>query len=256
LPKNKGELAMIVEYHRPETLQAAIDLLSRKNPPTYPLGGGTHLSHYQGEPIAVVDLRKLGLSKIERIETSLRIGAAATLQEIIDSVEVPQAVKESVRFETNYNLRQSATAAGALVSGDGKSPFISALLALNASMVVQPGDREEMLEGWLVRRGDEQKNMLITALVIPLDVILKYDFVGRSPLDIPMVSVAVGKWSTGRKRIVIGGFGLSPMLMIDGTEMAGLESGIKNACSHSPNNINSKYIQQTAKTLALRLLEK
>lgn len=247
---------MIVEYHRPETLQAAIELLSRKTPPTYPLGGGTHLSHYQGEPIAVVDLRKLGLSKIERTGNSLRIGAAATLQELIDSVETPPMFKESVRLETNFNLRQSATAAGALVSGDGKSPFISALLALDASIVVQPGDREEKVDGWLVGRGGEHKNILITALVIPLDVILKYDFVGRSPLDIPMVSVAVGEWPTGRKRIVIGGFGLCPTIVVDGLDATGLEAGIKNACSQLPTNINSKYIQKTTKTLALRLLEK
>ena len=247
---------MIVEYHRPETLQAAIDLLSRKNPPTYPLGGGTHLSHYQGEPIAVVDLRKLGLSKIQRTGNLLNIGAAATLQEIIDSVEVPQAFKDSARFETNYNLRQSATAAGALVSGDGKSPFISALVALDANIVVQPGDREEKVDGWLVRRGEEHKHLLITALMVPLDVILKYDFVGRSPLDIPIVSLAVGEWPTGRKRIVIGGFGLYPTVVVDGMDAAGLESGIKIACSQLPNNINSKYIQKTAKTLAHRLLEK
>jgi CO/xanthine dehydrogenase FAD-binding subunit len=153
-------------------------------------------------------------------------------------------------------LRQSATAAGALVSGDGKSPLISALLALDASLVVQPGERVETVEEWLTSREKWNKRNLITALVIPLDVTLKHDFVGRSPLDIPLVSVALGEWSTGRKRLVIGGFGQYPALLLDGVDTRGLESGIKIACSQLPNNNNSEYIQKIAKTLALRLLEK
>jgi len=247
---------MIVEYQRPETLQAAIELLSRKNPRTLPLGGGTRLSHYQGESIAVVDLRKLGLGKIERTGNFLSIGATVTLQELCDFDQTPQSITDAIRFETNYNLRQSATAAGTMVSGDGKSAFISALLALDAGMFMQPGDRKEAVGVWLERRDNENKNFLITSLEIPLDVILKYEFVGRSPLDIPMISVAIGEWPTGRKRVVIGGFGTHPALAMDGMDLTGLESSIKIACSQLINTKNHYYILKTAKTLALRLLEK
>jgi CO/xanthine dehydrogenase FAD-binding subunit len=248
---------MIVEYHRPETLQSALELLSRKNPRTVPLGGGTHLSHYQGDPIAVVDLRKLGLGKIERAGGLLRIGSTATLQELLDSDETGPLLKEVVRFESNYNLRQSATVAGTLVMGDGKSALLSALLALDARLISQPGgDNKEAVEDWLSQRPTRNASVLITGLEVPCDATLKYEFVGRSPLDIPIVSVAIGEWPDGRKRIVIGGFDAYPVLALDGKDLTVVESSIKNACSHLPNNKNSEYILNTSQTLARRLLAK
>ena len=247
---------MIVEYHRPETLQLALELLSRRNPHTVPLGGGTHLSHYQGEPIAVVDLCRLGLSQIERIGDILRIDSAVTLQMLIDSDETSQTLKEAARFETNYNLRQSATVAGTLVTGDGKSAFISALLAIDVTVITQPGAHKEAVGDWLAHRSTRNESVLITGLEVPCNVTLKYDFVGRSPLDIPIVSVAIGEWAEGRKRIVIGGFAGYPVLAMDGKELGAVETSIKNACSQLPNNKNSEYILETAQILAHRLLAK
>jgi CO/xanthine dehydrogenase FAD-binding subunit len=247
---------MIVEYHCPETLQAALELLSRKSPRTLPLGGGTHLSHYHGDPIAVVDLRKLALAKTEHTDNYLKIGAMATLQELEDSEETPQAFKETVRFESNYNLRQAATAAGSLVSGDGKSAFVSALLALDAFITLQPGERRVAVGQWLGSGFTGKEGFLITSLMIPVEASLKYQFIGRSPMDKPIVSVAIGEWRTGRTRIVIGGFGPHPVLAMDGTDLEKAESFIINACSQVSNKINHKFIQEISIILAFRLLEK
>ena len=247
---------MIVEYHRPETLQSALVLLSRKYPRTVPLGGGTHLSHYQGDPIAVVDLSKLDLGRIERAGDRLRIGSTATLQSLIDFDGAPLGLREAVRFEANYNLRQSASVAGTLVTGDGKSAFLSALLAVDAQVILQPGEVKVAAGDWLEHRAARNESELIAGLEIPWDVNFSYEFVGRSPLDLPIVSVAVGEWADGRKRIVIGGFGPYPVLAMDGKALDTLEMSIKNACSHLPNHDNSEYILETAKTLARRLLEK
>lgn len=247
---------MIVEYHRPETLQAALELLSRKNPRTLPLGGGTHLSHYHSDPIAVVDLGKLNLGKIERTDNYLKIGAMATLQELEDSEETPQAFTETLRFESNYNLRQAATAAGSLVSGDGKSAFVSALLALDAFIILLPGERRVAVGQWLRSGFTGEKGFLITSLMIPIEANLKYQFLGRSPMDNPIVSVAIGEWPTGRIRIVIGGCGPHPVLAMDGTDLEKVESSIIIACSQIPNKSNQKFIQETSTILAYRLLEK
>jgi hypothetical protein len=80
--------------------------------------------------------------------------------------------------------------------------------------------------------------------------------VGRSPLDLPVVSVAVGGWTDGRRRIIIGGFGAYPVMAMDGNDLGKVELAIKNACSQLPSNKTSEYILETAKTLARRLLEK
>ena len=245
---------MIVEYHRPETLQSAVELLSRKNPHTVPLGGGTHLSHYRGDPIAVVDLRRLDLGKIERVDGGLRIGSTVTLQTLMDSDETPAMFKEVLRFEANYNLRQSATIAGTVVTGDGQSAFLSALLALDARVVLQPGGQKEGVSDWLAHRATRNEGVLITGFEVPYDVVVKYDFVGRSPQDLPIVSVCVAEWADGRMRVILGGEAVYPILAMDSKDMGVVELSIKIACSQLLTSQNSDYILETGKTLARRLL--
>ena len=55
---------MILEYHRPDTLEEALDLLQRPTPFTVPLGGGSVLSHKTELPLDVVDLQNLGLDMV------------------------------------------------------------------------------------------------------------------------------------------------------------------------------------------------
>ena len=57
---------MITEYHRPETLEEVISLVSRKSPPTIVLGGGLYINEVIKEPIAVADLQALGLSAVQK----------------------------------------------------------------------------------------------------------------------------------------------------------------------------------------------
>ena len=71
---------MIIEYLRPETLEETLRLLARTEPKTVPLGGGTVLNAPSDQQVAVVDLRNLGLNKMETKGRSLEIGATTTLQ--------------------------------------------------------------------------------------------------------------------------------------------------------------------------------
>jgi len=56
---------MVTSYFRPHSLDEAIHLLSQ--PSTFPLGGGTLLSHRSDHSIVVVDLQALGLNKIHKV---------------------------------------------------------------------------------------------------------------------------------------------------------------------------------------------
>ena len=58
---------MIAKYHRPQTLDEALALLSQPN--TFPLGGGTLLSHPKTDSVEVVDLQALGLNSLRKAET-------------------------------------------------------------------------------------------------------------------------------------------------------------------------------------------
>jgi putative selenate reductase FAD-binding subunit len=127
---------MITTYHRPQTLDADLALLARPN--AFPLGGGTLLATRppQADPISVVDLQSLGLDAIHKKGSNLEIGATVTLQALLENERCPAALKPALKLESPLNVRNSATVAGALVSCDGRSPFATALLALDARMTV------------------------------------------------------------------------------------------------------------------------
>ncbi len=245
---------MIVEYHRPDTLDAALALLERKSPPTYPLGGGTVLSRHAPEGSAVVDLQNLGMDTIERQGNRLVIGATATLQALADAEDAAQALRDAARQEVSKNLRQTATVAGTLVAGNGASPLLAALLALDATLRWLPGDREITLGNWLPLRGVDRHG-LIAEIVVPTHAELSVASVGRSPADRPQVLVAVARWDSGRTRAVVGGKIEVPLLAMDGTEIEGYNEAIKNAYSHYSNpEISKEYLQETATTLVERMI--
>jgi putative selenate reductase FAD-binding subunit len=140
---------MILEYHRPVQIEAALELLAREQPFTLPLGGGTILSRPSADSYAVVDLQALGLDRIERQGNLLVIGATVTLQSLSESSEIQPALRECLRHEAAFNLRQAGTIAGTLAAADGRSPFAVAMMALDARLTWLPGDEETNLGDWL-----------------------------------------------------------------------------------------------------------
>ena len=123
---------MITEYHRPKTIDEALALLGRSQPDSLPIAGGTAFNHQASQPIAAIDLQALGLDHIQRRSNQLEIGAMVRLQTLLDTVE-SAALKQVIQHEATYNLRQAATVAGTLVAATGRSPFATALLALDAA---------------------------------------------------------------------------------------------------------------------------
>ena len=53
---------MIIEYHRPQTLEDALARLARTEPVTLPLAGGSALNRPSAEAVAAGDLQSLLLS--------------------------------------------------------------------------------------------------------------------------------------------------------------------------------------------------
>jgi CO/xanthine dehydrogenase FAD-binding subunit len=208
---------MIIEYHRPETLEQAKKLLDRKSPATIPLGGGTNVSQTTEEPVAVVDLQSLGLDGISFEKSTVKIGSMARLQTLVENTSLPVGLSKSARRETNINIRRAATTGGMLVTSDGRSPLLCCLLALDVKIFWEPGKKSLFLTEWLSK--DRQKNpgKLITGIEFNTPVDVYYEDIARSPEDRPIVFVAVAKWDTGETRIVIGGAGKSPVVISDGS---------------------------------------
>jgi probable selenate reductase FAD-binding subunit len=244
---------MIIEYHRPSTLTEALELLGRPQPETRPLGGGTVLAAPSAEQVAAVDLQDLDLKQVSLKGKTLQIGAAATLQQLLDAEGLPAALAAAIRHEASYTLRQTATVAGALVAADGRSPFAVAMLALDATLALQPGDEALSYGDLLALRPAKLKGKLITEIVISAAVSLSYQYVARTPADLPIVALALCHWPSGRTRLALGGWGAAPVLAMDGREPSGVAEAVENALSAAGDQwATAEYRLTSARALAAR----
>lgn len=242
---------MITTYHRPKTLEEALTLLSQPN--TVPLGGGTLLSHPSPDPISVVDLQALGLNAIKKQGNNLEIGATVTLQQLLESEYCPPALKSAIKLEAPLNVRNSATVAGTLVACDGRSSLATALLALDAKIIVISDQSSVISIGEFLPL---RPRGLITQITIPLHAKFAFEYVARTPSDKPIVCAALAQWTGKRTRLAVGGWGKSPSLAMDGTEAEGVEAAARNACHEATDEWGSaEYRMDVASTLAKRCLE-
>ena len=249
---------MIIEYHRPNTLEEALSLLARSDVKTLPLGGGTRLNQPSQERFAVVDLQTLGLNMLERRGNTWALGAMLTLQALLESPGISPALEVAIRQEAGYNLRQVATLAGTLVSADGRSPFATILLALDALLelksVATPSEWVS-LGDFLPVRAQRLSGRLITNVTLPSNARLAYESVARTPVDLPIVCAALAQWPSGRVRLAIGGFGDAPALAFDGPESGGLEVAARDVFTGAGDEwASAEYRQDVAATLAKRCL--
>jgi CO/xanthine dehydrogenase FAD-binding subunit len=244
---------MITAYHRPKTLDEALTLLTQPN--RTPLGGGTLLSRPTTDPVEAVDLQALSLDSIKKSGNNLEIGATVTLQQLLESELCPEAMKPALKLEAPLNLRNAATVAGTLVACDGRSTFGTILLALDAKIETRYSTDDSRISNIgeflpLRPRG------LITSITVPLNVKLTFDSVSRTPADKPIICAALAQWNSGRTRLVLGGYGKSPLLAMDGTEAEGVETAARNAFHEATDEwASAEYRMDVAATLAKRCLE-
>jgi putative selenate reductase FAD-binding subunit len=243
---------MITSYNRPETLEDALELLAQPN--TRPLGGGTWINQPHKEEFAVADLQALGLDHIHKHGDTLEIGATVSLQQLLENAHTPEPLLQAIRLEATLNIRNMATVAGVLVSCDGRSPFATVMLALDAKLhfATATGTETSAIGEFLPFRPEK----LITAIHIPLNTRLAYESVARTPADRPIVCCALSQWPSGRARLALGGYGSSPLLAADGLNVDGLDAAARNAFHEAVDEwASAEYRMDIASTLAKRCLE-
>ncbi len=246
---------MIIEYHRPENMDQALALLARPEPRTIPLGGGSVVSQPSDDEVAVVDVQALGLNKIKASGKTLEVGAAVTLQALLDNSEIFPALRNAIRHEATYNLRQTATVAGTLVAADGRSPFGTAMLSLGPDLILLPGHEKIALGEVLPLRGETLEKKLISQINLPTNVKLSYEYVARTPADLPIVCVAVAQWPSGRTRVALGGYGAAPLLAMDGPQPQGADVAARDAFREAGDQwATAAYRSDVAAKLVKRIL--
>ena len=214
----------VKEYYLPESREDALALLAELGPSLLVIAGGTVAVPLINEGISlperVMGLRRAGLDRVDRDDGQLRIGAAATLTQLLDLSGVA-LLEEAVRNTASWAIRNMATVGGNLFTPPPGGDVAVALLALDASVTLASvrGERTLPLErfytGFLSNQ--LQPDELLVEIVVPLPpgetAFLKH---GRKHANTPaVVTVAVRIVREGDRvdeaRIALGGVSPHPI---------------------------------------------
>jgi CO/xanthine dehydrogenase FAD-binding subunit len=256
---------MKTEFFRPTSISEALENLQLPN--SMPLAGGTLLNtpEYKSileqragdTSIALVDLQNLDLDQIRKHGNNLEIDACVTLQQLCENTHTPEDLKKAIKLEAPLNIRNMATVAGTLVSCKGRSAFACAMLALDAKLFIEPGALENNFGNYLPLREDSVPGKLITKISIPLTATLAFEHVGRTKFDLPIVCTAIAKWTSGRTRLALGGYGTSPLLAMDGKSEDDIMSAARNGYHEAADEwASAEYRADVAATLAGRCINR
>src|SRR5581483_6153622 len=208
-------LSNIEEYHRPATLDEALNLL--RNPGSAVLAGGTHLFASANNVKVVVDINNLGLSYIREENGPIRIGATTSLQEISSNEHLKRIAdgilaKAAKETTVSRQLRNAKTIAGEIVSAKPESLLPVALLALDARLRISDSDSGENARTLSLDQFYKSRRSnagIITEIEIPVTssqtAIEKLSIIESS---IPFISIAVALSFDGsickHARVVVG----------------------------------------------------
>ena len=217
-------MANLREYHRPETIEHALQLLSREDLRAAPLGGGTQLAAESGRGLeAAIDLSALPLAYIAMDGAALRIGGLARLEELSKAPAVRAfadgLLADAARLTCTSLLRSQATVAGTILSPGANGELASALLVLDAETQLQTleGPMTSSISHLLEKPATCQRAILIEVRLPepPFGSLIRRERIARTPADRSIVSVTVvaqmASGSIAACRIAAAGAGLRPM---------------------------------------------
>lgn len=211
----------VVGYHRPTSVAEALDLLAQ--PSAAVLAGGTRVNATpSGSPVVAVDIQSLGLGGLSDLGSGrVRVGAAATLQDLVESTLLPAELRELARREEPSTLRTLATIGGTVAAGGPESELVTGLLAAEAVVAIssRSGVKEVGLEE-LLANCDHLVGSLVTAVTITVDGRWALARTGRTPGDQAIVSVAGRRAGDGSLRIAVSGVAPTPVLASSGARFA------------------------------------
>jgi len=244
---------MGIAYFRPKTLEDALNLLRLPN--KVPLAGGTYLTSNKSNTNDLVDLQDLDLNVLAKKEHGIEIGAMVRLQQLLDSTIFPDAFQNAVKLEIPINLRNSASMAGLIIKCDGRSPIATSLLAMDSSIILEPGHESVSLSDFLTSRRYKLHNHLITSIKLQSINFFSFQYVARTKFDRPIVCVALSKFLNGGTWLAIGGFGDHPILLCKEDNLNSLPLTARNAvCSADDEWASSDYRSAIVEILTERCL--
>lgn len=186
----------MVNGFRPASLQEALEILAAEK--CVPYAGGTDLMVERREGVSYCFIGRLPeLRRITADGETVRIGAAVTFSEALDSSLVPPIMKEAVSHIAAPAVRNAGTFGGNLGNGAGKADSVPVEIAADARMriVSLRGEREISVESFYqgYRKLDLKPDELIAEIILPARGLERYYYekvAGRNALAISRVSFA------------------------------------------------------------------
>jgi len=168
------------DYHKPKTLEEALDLLKAHGDEAKLMGGGIGLIAFMKErlmsPAHVIDIK--GIAELREITGlpggGLRIGAGVSLTELLEEGRLGEefgVLREAVSRVADPMIRRRATLVGNLCEAIPWVDSPPALIALDASVeCVGPKGRRSIPVSSFIRGPvdiDLESDEIVTAVVIP-----------------------------------------------------------------------------------------
>lgn len=238
-------------YHRPQTVDEALRLLTRPNVSSVVIAGGTYLTPRLPEDAdAVVDLQALGLTGISAGAGRASLGAMTTLQAVVDHPDLPPLLRDAARREGPNTFRQAGTVGGAIAAPSQESEFVAALLVLEAQVTVQnlAGSQTIALSELLADMPTALGGGIITTVSLTTGGATAAERVARTPADTPIVAALARRDTAGSIRLALVGVAATPILVDPVTDV--------KAAVNPPADFrgSTEYRRQMAATLAKRVI--
>ena len=245
-------MSQLKAYHRPTSVNEALQLLGQPSVRTVVVAGGTSIVPRLDETVeAVVDLQAVGLTGLNADNQSLTAGAMVTLQTLVNSDETPPLLREAALYEGPNTFRHTGTVGGSIISANKESEFVAALLVFEAQVALQTltGSKTLSLVDFLKDMPSALEGGLLTAVTIATGGETASARVARTPLDSPIVAALARRSASGSIRLALCGVANLPVLVDPA-------SNIKAAVNPPADFRGStEYRRQMAATLSRRVLE-
>lgn len=222
-----------LRYEAPDTLDAAVALLSGESGATKILAGGTdvlvqlHLDMI--DPALVVDIKKISeMRAVEKTADGYRIGAAVTGMELMNHSDFGNdwpGVLDGVKLIGSVQVRGRATVGGNMCNASPAADSIPALIAAGAVATIAGlnGRRDVPVEDICVGPGKTvlARDEILVSFALPArpansgDAYLR--FTPRTEMDIAVVGVGVNLTLDGSgvctaARVALGAVAATPLL--------------------------------------------
>lgn len=214
-------MPQLKSYHRPDSVEAALELLGRPNVRTALVAGGTYLTPRIDEDVEeVVDLQATDLNQIEHEDGRMTLGAMITIQAVVDDEDAPALLRDMARREGPNTFRNQGTVGGAVAGADAArdnagSEFLAALLVLEAEVTVQTtgGERRLALSDFLSDVDGALDNGILTSVSLLKEGATADARVARTPADAPIVAAVGRRDEAGNLYLALCGVAQHPVLV-------------------------------------------